>query len=300
LEREEKKAAEKWWRLEDAIEKAARRFNESMFRPSPSLETAGALGALPPGAAVWNLQDLHVGASFSASGLTAEEYIEQIVEAFRDGLRKARRNADLSRLYLVVGGDLVHVDNWQGETTSGTPQDLIMSPDEALEESIELLVRLVELARQVAGEIRLVPVRGNHDRMLGLAAAHAVNQHFCSEDDVMMLDTRERIYDAYGDHLLLFTHQLPKQKLKRIGDIITAEARSLLGETRYTTVYLGHLHFQAKDLEDISGRLTQQAPAPKRADRWHEKKGHVGSRKALQMHLIEPDSVNDATFSLAA
>jgi hypothetical protein len=176
-----------------------------------------------------------------------------------------------------------------------------MSPDEALSEAIKLMVELVDLARQVTSDVRLVPVRGNHDRMLGLAAAHATNQHFHSAEDVEMLEVAERIYDTYGEHLLCFTHgDLKKRQMQRFGDLITSEARQLLGETRYTAVYTGHRHHIAKDTEDISGRLMQQAPAPKRTDTWHDREGYVGARKALQMHLLEPHTVSDATFSLAA
>jgi hypothetical protein len=302
VQREEKRAAERWWRAESAIEDAAQAFGEwrATYQP-PKLDTPQSLDSLPDGAMVANTQDLHIGKRpYDSSDWTLEGYIDSIEEAFKEGLVRGTRNANLDRLYLVIGGDLVHVDSQKGTTTSGTPQDLACSPSEALTRSIEM-VRLVDLARQTAAEVRLVDLSGNHDKLLSTACFEAVRRHFRACEDVAVAGKGERIYDQYGSHLLAFTHgDVTKKQMRKIGDTITAEARQLIGQTLYTTLYTGHLHFRASDVIDESGRLQVQASSPSPDDDYHHGEMYVSARKTLQMHLLEPDTVMDATFSLAS
>lgn len=76
-------------------------------------------------------------------------------------------------------------------------------------------------------------------------------------------------------------------------DTIRAEARSEMGETGYTSLATGHLHHRARDIEDQSGRIHYQAPSPVSLDRWHSKKAFVGSRKGVQLALLDREDGGD-------
>jgi hypothetical protein len=60
-----------------------------------------------------------------------------------------------------------------------------------------------------------------------------------------------------------------------------------------------HFHYQAKEMEDIAGRINHQAPSSKRSDRYHDREGYVGSRKAIHMHILEPRTVINVNFTLS-
>jgi predicted phosphodiesterase len=219
-----------------------------------------------------------------------ESYTQSIKDAFAGGLEQALRSHHIERLYLVTGGDLIHVDGPAG-TTSGTPQDLLCSPAEAFAAAVELVVWCVDYARSLGIEVHVLTVMGNHDRTLSSAAGVAVQQRFHGADDVVSYPLQERVYTAYGQHLILATHgDLRKSQWKKLPSIMMAEARTLLASTRWQTVVSGHLHFQAADLMDDAGTLYAQGSSPSPTDAWHYQSGYVGSRKGIQMLLMEPDS----------
>lgn len=300
--REREEAARNWFQLEDSLEEAAEQFSgwHEDYDP-PRLRVR--MAAEPPGNAsvVANAQDYHIGKA-PASGrddFSVEDYCGRLVSSFERGLGQAVRNAKLDRVYLVIGGDLCHVDTDQGTTTAGTPQSLAVGPTGALTASIDTMVRHVDLARQVAGEVRLVGLRGNHDAILSRACFEAVRQRFHSTDGVSVAGAGERVYDTYGSRLLAFTHgDMTKKQFRKIGDTITAEARGMMGETTDTTLFSGHYHFKARDVIDESGRLQLQAPSPSPDDEYHVGEGYVGARKQIQLFLTRPDSQDDMTLGI--
>jgi hypothetical protein len=298
--REQRKAARKWWSLEESMNEAAKAFRNSKYNP-PKLKVS--LGETPTKncSVVSNAQDYHIGKrpAYGADDWSVSDYCDRLVESFERGLQQSLRNAQLDRIYIVIGGDLVHVDGADGATTAGTPQDLSVSPTEALKQSIDTMVRHVDLARQAASEVRLVGLTGNHDKVLSQACFEAIKQRFYSNGKVSVAGTGERIYDRYRDRLLAFTHgDISKRKFKKIGDIITAEARSLMGETKDTTLFTGHYHFKQSDIVDESGRLQIQAPSPSPDDDHHVGEGHVGARKQIQLYLTRPHTQDDMTLGL--
>jgi len=298
--REMESAAKSWWRLQESLEEAATAFEAESYDP-PRLRVRMTEAPSEPGSVVANAQDYHIGKrpAAGADDWSVGGYCDRLVGAFERGLEQAARSAQLDRVYLVVGGDLVHVDTGAGTTTSGTPQDLAVGPTEALKASVEAMVQHVDLARQVASEVRLVGLTGNHDKVLSQACFEAVRQRFHSTSGVSIAGTGERIYDVYGDRLLAFTHgDMKKKVFRKIGDTITSECRDIISETRDTTLFTGHYHFKARDVIDESGRLQLQAPSPSPDDEYHVGEGYVGARKQIQLYLTRPDSQDDMTIGM--
>ena len=157
----------------------------------------------------------------------------------------------------------------------------------------------LNLARQVATEVRLVGLTGNHDRLAG--PYEALAQRYRRADNVTTAGPGDRIYETYCEHLLAFTHgDYSEKKMRRFQDVLNAEARSKLSSTTWTTVYTGHLHHKAQDLKDKAGRLHIQASSPSPDDDWHRSEAHVGARKHVQLHMVDPETATDTTFSVAA
>lgn len=290
VKRDEKRAAERWWRVESALQQAAKMFKAYDYKPpKPHIKLSQAPS--DPAALLVNGQDWHVGKRpHEAQADWMQRYSQSIKNAFATGTEKALRSGRIEKLYLVTGGDLVHVDGAQG-TTSGTPQDLLCSPAEAFAAAVELVVWCIDYARALGIEVHLMTVMGNHDRTLSSAAGVAAEQRFHAADDVVTYDLKERVYATYGKHLILATHgDMQKRQWKKLPSIMMAEARTMLAETTWQTVVSGHLHFQASDLMDDAGTLFAQGSSPSPTDAWHYQEGYVGSRKGIQMLLMEPES----------
>lgn len=280
--REKESAAQSWWQFEESLEEAAEQFREEDYDPpKPSLT----ISSEPPekGAILLQGQDWHVGKRpAEAKEGYMSDYIGALKEAFAGSMETAMRLRHIEKLYLVTGGDLIHVDGPHG-TTSGTPQDLLVNPSEAFKSAVELLVWCIDYARSLGIEVHVLTVMGNHDRTLSSAAGVAVQQRFHGAEDVIDYPLKERVYTSYGDSLVLATHgDMKKKQWRKLPSIMMSEARDLL-------VTSGHLHFQSMDLEDKAGTLFSQASSPSPADEWHYREGYSTSRRAMEMLVLEPE-----------
>jgi hypothetical protein len=81
--------------------------------------------------------------------------------------------------------------------------------------------------------------------------------------------------------------------MRKMGEIMRSEARGLYGRTEWSSVFIGHLHHKAMDMVDESGRVIYQTPSPVPIDAYHDQEGYVGSRKGIQLVLLNRDSGGD-------
>ncbi len=293
--RERDRAARRWWwKLEEAIGEATEALQEEPYDP-PRLRVRMAEQVETEAAGVLNLQDLHLGARpAEAEGFPVEKYRESILRRVETALEDAARLRKLDRIYVIGGGDLVHSDTAGGQTASGTQLEMACSTSTALQHAIQLLAQVVDMARQVAQEVTIVPIHGNHDRTEGVAAAMAAGQRFHSADNVESMDLAERQYATYAGHLLCMTHgDLAKKRMRKMGEIMRSEARGLYGRTEWSSLFVGHLHHKAMDMVDESGRVIYQTPSPVPIDSYHDQEGYVGSRKGIQLVLLDREGSGD-------
>ncbi|MCS3707172.1 UDP-2,3-diacylglucosamine pyrophosphatase LpxH [Salinibacter ruber] len=294
IKRERQDAAESWWQLEDALDEAAEQFREEDYDP-PRLRVRMTDELETRACGVLNLQDLHLGARpADAEGFSVETYREEILSRIQEAFEDAARLRKLDRIYVIGGGDLVHSDTSGGQTASGTQLEMACSTSTALQHAIQLLAQVVDMARQVGLEVVIVPIHGNHDRTEGIAAAMAAGQRFHSTENVESMDLAERQYSTYAGHLLCMTHgDIAKKRMRKMGEIMRSEARGLYGKTEWSSVFVGHLHHRSMDMVDESGRVIYQTPSPVPIDAYHEQSGYVGSRKGIQLVLLDREGGGD-------
>ena len=76
---------------------------------------------------------------------------------------------------LPISNDFFHTDNYQHQTTNGTPQDTIMDYAEEYELGFALLVDTINMLRQHSSTVHVILVQGNHDRTKSFYLAHALD-----------------------------------------------------------------------------------------------------------------------------
>ena len=289
--REDRKAIRRWNRLEQAIEKASESFQNASYEPpKPRIRLAN--GPERSAGLVLNGQDWHVGKRPKGSEAGYHgRYVEGLKQAFERAMTSALNQYQANDLYVVTGGDLIHVDCFDETTTAGTPQDTLMGPAEALEEGVGLLRWVIDFARSLNVNVHVLPITGNHDKVLSQAAGIAVAERFHDTEDVRSYDPNNRIYFRHGEHLVLATHgDMYKKQWRKLPSLMMKEARYMLSETTYQEVISGHLHFQAQDLQDESGTLFAQTATPSPVDEWHSDNGYGGSRRGIQLLGLDPES----------
>lgn len=281
--REQKKAAENYWNIEQVLQDAAEEMESRDYTPPQLNVQVSSQTDLEPSCLAVNAQDYHLGCRPAGTGLSPEDYAETLLEANASVFEQAIRAGNVQTAYFVVGADLLNVDNKQGHTTRGTPQDNQMNTGELLVHAEDFVRDMVNLLLQFVPEVELVFVRGNHDEILGQAVYQMAAAHFADEERVTApREFNQRQYRTWQDLFLCFTHGDYKKKIvRRLPQICINEARSIIGGTRHSTIHTGHYHSENVRF-DKAGWVHQQAPAPVQSDEYEEGEGYTGTRRGVQ------------------
>jgi hypothetical protein len=97
---------------------------------------------------------------------------------------KVKANYNIDRIVFPISNDFFHTDNYQHQTTNGTPQDTIMDYSQEYELGFSLLVDTINMLRQHCNNVTVILVQGNHDRTKSFYLAHALDIFFRDELDV--------------------------------------------------------------------------------------------------------------------
>jgi hypothetical protein len=90
----------------------------------------------------------------------------------------------------------------------------------------------------------------------------------------------------YGNTLLGFTHG-DETKLVDLPLLMATETPKLWSTATHKAFFTGHLHHEM--LKDHKGVKIYQMPSLAGTDRWHHKKGYVGSVKGLAGYLVHKE-----------
>lgn len=189
------------------------------------------------------------------------------------------------KIYVGAGSDWFHVDNDQGTTTHGTPQDMCGSPAEILITGCKLAREHIDLMRQIA-PVEIVMMAGNHDRHSTLALMMYLSAAYEEIEDVVVnITSFNRKYLTYGTTLLGFTHGDGIKKTNTLPSLMSVEAKKQWGLTDHRIWFHGHLHHQR--LTETGGCLIVQMPSLAGHDRYHTRAGYTTSTAGLAAYLID-------------
>jgi len=191
----------------------------------------------------------------------------------------------LEEIILIIGNDVVHVDNPFKTTTWWTPQDTDKLWHQMQKIAKLLYIDILEMLIPIA-KVRVIFNPSNHDFVLWYMIAEILEAYFHNNKEVTF-DTgiNDRKYYKYWANLIVTTHW-KGMKWTDIADVIPRETREnwLRCDTKYTHVYKHHLHHKelfvltGKDYWDIT---VETIRSPSESDRWHHAKGY-GWKSAIE------------------
>jgi len=242
--------------------------------------------AKSPYAVVMSPTDLHYG-KHGWKDEVGEEYSldiarERLLSSTADLI--SRLSGRPEKIIVATGSDWFHIDNEQGGTTAGTPQDRDGSPAQILMEGCKLAREHIDMLRSVS-PVEVVFMRGNHDRHTALALMLYLEASYENCKDVTVVcDPKLRQYITYGNNLLGFTHG-DGAKGNDLPALMANEERQAWGELEHHTWFHGHLHFQK--MTEKNGALILQLPSLAGHDRWHYQKGYTMSKAGMSAHIVD-------------
>ena len=233
---------------------------------------------------ILSLQDIHFG----------KEGNETIDKDFEDTVKNLMSRGAASHyienLYFIVGGDLINMDTFTGQTTSGTFVDNCTTATEAYMQAFEAMHWAINYTKAFCKTLTVVYIPGNHDRLSSFHLAHALQQSIQSKDIIWDIKYLERKVHVWHNNFNAFEHGDKPSKNTPL--IYASEFAKEWGETVNRTLFTGHFHQERKveyvTSAETSGFIHKTLPSLCRSDYWHYSNKYTGNRRSGKLELQHP------------
>jgi hypothetical protein len=186
---------------------------------------------------------------------------------------------DIDRIIFPISNDFFHTDNYQHQTTAGTPQETIVDYAHEYELGFALLVDTIKALKSVCKEVHVILVQGNHDRTKSYYLAHALDVYFSSDHNVYF-DREHGVVKAtmVGETFIGYHHGNCKIEDLPLLFATHPDYSQMFGYAKYREVHTGDKHhYMAKEVKWVR---IQQMPSLSGTDRWHQDNNFVHSVRA--------------------
>lgn len=208
---------------------------------------------------VLDIADLHIN-KLTSKFETGEENKDLIT--FKKSLKNKveilinrTQTFNITNIIFVGGNDVLHVDNPQNTTTSGTKQDVSLMWYDSFVEARKFYVEIIEYLLNIA-PVHFVFCPSNHDYMSGFHLAQNIEAWFNNSKNITFdVSPSHRKYVQFGRSLLGFTHG-DGAKESDLPDLMKIEAKEGYFNSDFCYWYTHHIHH--KDKSNYKGKAKVQ------------------------------------------
>lgn len=263
-------------------------FLDTMKKHSPKFQKIERQRVYDKHLLVVDIADLHLGKLGSESetrdGYNVDLAIERATVGVAGILNKAS-GFDIDKILFIIGNDVLHVDNPQNTTTSGTKQDASGMWFDNYKLARQLYVGIIERLVAIA-DVHIIHCPSNHDYVTGFMLADSIYSWFRKHPNITFdISNTHRKYYKYGTNLIGASHG-DGAKLDHLPLIMANEAKQDWADTDWRYIYLHHLHhkkqFKYHTGNDYHGVNVEYLRSPSGTDSWHAKFGYMHAPKAIE------------------
>jgi hypothetical protein len=230
-----------------------------------------------------SISDYHLAKKTVDGDNSPKARAERYFDVAQSLINSVTSNYHIDTVVLPISNDFFHTDNYQHQTTNGTPQDTIMDYSEEYELGFSVLVDTINMLRTYSSQVVVVLVQGNHDRTKSFYLAHALDVFFRDAIDVDFIREHSVIKGLTLGNTFIGWHH-GNCKLEDLP----------LGKAKYREVHTGDKHhYMAKE---VKGVRIQQMPSLSGTDRWHLDNNFVHSVRAALALVYDIDLGKIAEF----
>lgn len=249
--------------------------------PKKSVTNSDLLSLYPIG-------DMHMGLMTWAEEVGENfdlDIAESLLCAVVDEL--VRKAPPSDKAILLDVGDLMHVDNYNNETTrSGYRLDADGRYPKILKVTIRTLIYCVKRMLEKHREVELICVPGNHNDVSAIAVSVALGLYFDNEKRVTVDDSPAQFrYRRFGKVLLGATHGHLRKK-ESLDAIMAVDRREDWGKSLMAYWHVGHLHHDI--VKDLTGARVEThrvlAPADAHAHAAGYRSSNMRDMKCIIYH----------------
>ena len=234
-----------------------------------------------------SIADYHLAKKHVDDDNNPVERAKRYYQTAKSLVEKVITNARINTIVLPISNDFFHTDNYQNQTTQGTPQDTIMDYHSEYELGFGLLVDTINMLRQYCNNVTVVLVQGNHDRTKSFYLAHALDMFFDKDTDVSFIREHSVVKGLVLGNTFIGWHH-GNCKLEDLPLLFATHINysKEFGNAKYREVHTGDKHhYMAKE---VKGVRIQQMPSLSGTDRWHLDNNFVHSVRAALALVYDP------------
>jgi hypothetical protein len=235
-------------------------------------------------------QDVHWN-KYDVDGKNSiEDRFKSFTKTILNQLEKAQATNTLEKIVYIVGSDEFNSE-YTNATTKGTPQQNILSYQEAFEKVTEFTIEFIKLLRFYTPNVEVVLLNGNHDHNVSWHLANLL-KHVFSKNEAVSVNTElvnTKILE-YSSNLILINHG-DEMKPKDLATKFPIIAKNKWSSFDNYFVITGDKHHEVA--HDFNGVRTYQVPQLSTAkSAWDDKKGHSCSKAESVLFLFEEDGLS--------
>lgn len=223
----------------------------------------------------YHLGKKHVGYEDNNIEVRKQRYFNVVCEL----VAKTKALYNIDTIVFPISNDFFHTDNYQHQTTNGTPQDTIVDFGEEYEHGFDLLVKTITYLKENCDIVEVILVQGNHDRTKSYYLAHALDVYFQETDNIYFDRSNSLIKGiTLGNTFIGYHHGNCKLDDLPLLFATHPEYGRDFGNSIYREIHTGDKHhYMAKELKGVR---IQQMPSLSGTDRWHLDNNFVHSIRA--------------------
>ena len=217
---------------------------------------------------------------------------------------KAVHGNSIDRILLILGNDLLQMDNAENTTTAGTHVDVEGRFAKVYFEACEMVKCTIDEYLLPHADVDILMVPGNHDRYTTFHLGEYLKAWYrnCDQVNVDNSPTARKYYE-WGETMFLYTHG-DTAKLKDLPQIMATEQKQMWGRTTFRFAKTGHLHtkrlFSRIDIDEHFGVQTMICPTLCASDEWHAVNGFVGNIRRSEAYVYHERTGLDAYYTFHA
>lgn len=185
----------------------------------------------------------------------------------------------------IVGQDLLHNDNFKGQTANGTQIDKV-DMDKAWEDAMLFYVPLIDKAIEKSKKVSIRYSKGNHDESMSWAFCKLLRQRFPQAE----VDTKfkERKAHMLGLNFIGMNHG-DKKKEEKLTENFSTEFLMEWSRAKTREIFTGHLHTER--VIDKGGVVLRRMPTANKIDDYHDDHGYTTAHKRFEVLEYTEDKV---------
>lgn len=243
------------------------------------------------------LYDAHFGKLAWGKETGQGDYDLKVAERwFMQALEKNLKHAvpyKVSKIFYILGQDLMHVENYQGQTPlGGTRLDMDSRLPKIYQVAKGATIKALYLCREVA-PVEVLWIPGNHDMHASFFLSEVVKEHFGNDPRVTVDNAPPwRKARLWGNLLVGYTHDA-SQHQQAIINMLPQFWPDLWGKSKYREWHTGHKHkkmeWKFAPTQTVGGVVVRQLPTLSTIDAWHYQEGFVDAVPGGESFLWSKD-----------